>query len=457
MGIVRNKLFENPDRISIGKINTGWMSAHAYPFGYWKGKLYIAKNPGDTHGSIEGWREIEEKLPTPPDNAYGVLGKPRYYMENSGRLWKDRKVMSFWKYPKKEEFKKIIDEIGKAIGQPDMFNDPEWKVEVVTGINKKYSNKGKDINKDWDRSNIKYTQELIPLKDYVKSNERTKKDLATQHNVSPIEKIKMQRPDRSQFFRVRDKKEKPLAWKQAMYAESMIVRPTINESPDMIQADNLKTVTGSDNLNFRNNDAIAFGYYGKKRKKRMLVSMPGDAHYQLGNKENYNIMKYSKMFDKDIPNIDRTDLTYPGRLWKNEKIISFWTYPPKNELVKILSDIEKEYEKRFNKKLQIDNTWYIEIIEKKIKGVKPDPRDSGDWNTALDAKLIPIKDYTGSKDQSDEEKAKQHVASPMQKLQRKDKSYYFKVIDSKEKPLAWKQALVKSESMTVRNNITSKR
>jgi hypothetical protein len=621
MGIVRSKLNENPDGIRSGNnLLANWMGSDAVPFGFYDGELFLNLG-GGTHGGIPEWSKLEDKLCS-KENKYC---KSKEFMEDSGRLWQQKKLITFWKYPIKTRFKEIIDTIGKAIDQPNMFNDPEWKVEVITG--KREPDRKDDRKHDW--SEHEYFIDLIPLSKYVGSNERSKEELAQQHIASPMDKLK--RPDKTEFFKVRDKKTKPLAWKQAMQAESLItenpdgykdpkskenvgwmngelepvvfgwydgkllwddelvnsehskthgalglgqglkkrpkplskkvasditrshydfpgrlwrktkvisfwryptaeempiklkelgkaigeeffdngwtintkeesggggyfehfvsvdeyigsarvsstelardhavspmlkkpissgpgkmhaktpkplawrqamyaesVKENLNESPDMIEADNLYDVTGKYDLGFYQNGAIPFGYYNNK----MRVGKTDKAHRHIHD-----------MYDDIQDRIQRRDFTFGGRAWPFEKIISFWNYPKPGEFQKVLKDIEEENKKvpgnshiDFN-----DPNWSIEIISE----LTPDeaiggPGGEGQWKNALSAKLIPFSEYTGSTSQSKEDQAKQHTDSPMNKLKRPKSSAYFKVGDSKEKPLAWKQALVKSESL----------
>ena len=622
MDIVRNKLNENPDGIRIdNNLLSGWMNADVTPFGFYKGELFISRQ-GGTYGGMPGWDDIEDTLCS-EENKYC---KAREFLELSGRLWEQKKIMSFWKYPPKEKFKEIIDRIGSAINQPNMFNDPEWKVEIITG--KMNPDVSDDRSYDW--GDHEYHVTLIPLSKYVGSNERSKEELALQHVASPMDKLR--RPDKTDFFKIRDKKTKPLAWKQAMQAESLITedpdgyiepktkkriswasgeldpvvfgwykgkiiwddeldnsesgkthsslgtnkgpnlrqkrwphrkKPTsidrvdytypgrlwrktkmisfwrypskkempkrlkelgdtigenffnngwrintriedpgrsdyeeafvsveeyigsanaspsdlgkdhavspmlkkpvssgpgkmhsktprplkfqqamyaesleenLYESPDMIEADNLKSVTGLNDLGYYGTQAIPFGYW----KNKMRVGSKNQTHGNMGK----------DYYDMKTHDVSRQDFKFCGRAWPSEKIISFWTYPTHKEFQKVLRDIQKENKQKFGDYSHIDFSdpnWSIEVITNSLKGVKN--RIEGDWSIAQDSTLIPFDEYTGSANQSVEAQAKRHTNTPMNKLRRPQDSAYFKVGDSKEKPLAWKQAMVKSESL----------
>ena len=212
-----------------------------------------------------------------------------------------------------------------------------------------------------------------------------------------------------------------------------IVRNKIFESPDGIEADNLYDITGETDLGFYNRQAIPFGYYGGK----MRVGKRDETHGDIPKRY------------KDIPDhIGRFDFKYGGRAWPLQKVISFWNYPSPKEFQKVLKDIQEENSKKYGESAYIDfkdPNWSIEVISKKLF---PGAKDvAQEWDNAEEGKLIPFDEYTGSEDQSIENQAKAHVASPMNKLKRPDQSAYFKERNKKERPLAWKQALVKSESL----------
>lgn len=211
-----------------------------------------------------------------------------------------------------------------------------------------------------------------------------------------------------------------------------IVRSKIFESPDGIEADNLYAITGESDLGFYGRRAVPFGYYEDK----MRVGKQDETHGDITKRYN------------DMPDhIGRFDFKYGGRLWPFEKVISFWNYPSPKEFQKVLKDIQEENSKKYGDSNYIDfkdPNWSIEVITKKLP-------NSGEvvqeWDAAESGKLIPFSEYAGSEDQSVEAQAKAHVASPMNKLKRPDQSAYFKERSKKERPLAWKQALVKSESL----------
>jgi len=218
-----------------------------------------------------------------------------------------------------------------------------------------------------------------------------------------------------------------------------IVKETLFESPDIIQADNLEKVTQKPTLDWNDLGTYAFGYF----KNKMLIADKNEPHYSV--ELSYNIEN-----DPDAPSMSRSDMKATGRIWMNEKLISFWKYPQnKNLLFKILKDIQVEFHDRFPDERQplfFDDDWFIEIISDKLPNNKINKFES-DWAQSLNSAIIPINDYKGSDDQSIEAMKKGHIESPMNKLKPKNISDYIKSGIAKRKPLKWKQALLKSESL----------
>lgn len=199
------------------------------------------------------------------------------------------------------------------------------------------------------------------------------------------------------------------------------------ESPDGIEAGNLSDVRSGVNSLSLTDFQIPFGYYDGK----MRVGKLNGIHPSI--KELY----------QDIPKAKNTrkEFEYPGRIWIKDKIVSFWEYPKnKTELIKILSDVENEFFKMAKRPITINpNDWYIEIVDKRLEGDNF-PEFYGEWADAEDALLIPISEYEGSDEWSEEKKGKSHVQSPMKKL-KKEIPYGFGSKNPKTKSLALKQAM----------------
>jgi len=118
----------------------------------------------------------------------------------------------------------------------------------------------------------------------------------------------------------------------------MIKKFEIFESPDTIS---FSKFLSDPELHWTDEDARAFGYY---KKDFMLHKGTHTSRW-------------------------RQD--YPGRIWLDSKIISFWEYPEnKKKLKKIITDIENRIKQNI-----WNQGWQIEIL----------------WNDS--SKIIPLEDY----------------------------------------------------------------
>jgi hypothetical protein len=157
------QLNESPDWVSyfnndddFKKLN--WESKGAYAFGYYKNKMYVSPE-SKGHGSM-GSEEDRQHIMF-----------DRTLFEFPGRIWTIEKLMSFWKYPNKEQFKKLIEDLSE-VTKID-FSDPEWQIEIL-------DKNGKSKN--------------VPLSEYGGSKDVSREELIRQHVVSPLLKPKKEVP-----------------------------------------------------------------------------------------------------------------------------------------------------------------------------------------------------------------------------------------------------------------------
>lgn len=175
----------------------------------------------------------------------------------------------------------------------------------------------------------------------------------------------------------------------------------LKESPDFIYDINVDGKERKLYADWNDYDAICFGVY----KGKMLVGQ-SRSHMSLLGSVNPEMKNNTSV--KEI-------LTYPGRLWLNSKIISFWEYPSKTELPKILRSLKKEINKQGYGKISnfYDGKWLIELND--------------------DGKAIPIKDYIGKSSTTRKDINIQHNLSPLKKTSTK----YIKGIGSEKEPRGW--------------------
>lgn len=166
----------------------------------------------------------------------------------------------------------------------------------------------------------------------------------------------------------------------------------LNESPDHI--DNYK----GNYLTVTDFDAVGFTVKTNKEQtkvKTITISKAGEYH------SGYH--------------------SYPGRLWLNSKVITFWVYPNPVMFKEIIKKLEEELQIRI-----FNNDWKVEIIrndegEIKIRKVRPgaDYKYS-DINYWENSEFIPVEEYVGSEDFSDLQK-QMHLMGWAEKQRLKEK------------------------------------
>ena len=106
----------------------------------------------------------------------------------------------------------------------------------------------------------------------------------------------------------------------------------VKESPDKVN------LTEYSYLNWRNTDAIPFSFKINNSHTTVEDAFIGKRGATHGS-------------------IKEENLSYAGRLWVNEKIISFWVYPN----IKLFKSIIENLEDILNIKI-FNNDWKIEVL-----------------------------------------------------------------------------------------------
>ena len=208
--IIREKIFESPDIISLPELEyneygedidaNDWSpefgDPDSHPFWIQNGQLVLGR-------VVSGHPEWSRSKV----DAY------------SGRLWKERKMISFWNYPDKKRFFDIIEGLSARLGREyneeiDILGDPEWKVEVLPQ-DKEIWRPGMYVREENPKT---FKSKLIPIKDYQGSAQRSKEDLGQKHVKSPMDKDKQ---ENTGFGSKKYGIDKPLAWRQALVPESL--------------------------------------------------------------------------------------------------------------------------------------------------------------------------------------------------------------------------------------------
>jgi hypothetical protein len=174
----------------------------------------------------------------------------------------------------------------------------------------------------------------------------------------------------------------------------------LKESPDTVE------VEGYDDLRYYDDDAVAFACKTNEDQtelKKLEIGDEGQMHSDSG------------LGDSD-------DWSYPGRLWLNSKLITFWVYP--NDV--LFRQIIKKLEEKLNQKI-FDNGWRIEVIKREGELFKREYSEEDIENYYNDerqgydeSELIPLEDYAGSEDFSDLQK-QMHLMGWAEKQKLKEK------------------------------------
>lgn len=119
----------------------------------------------------------------------------------------------------------------------------------------------------------------------------------------------------------------------------MKLKHILIENPDTVDARTQRV-----KINAYTEPNYPFGYY----KNKMYIGEENEYH--------------GDMYINDKINITREDMTYPGRVWPDDKIISLWTFPTSQHLKTIVNDLNNAFK---SKKLRYKinpHTWFIDSL-----------------------------------------------------------------------------------------------
>lgn len=149
-------------------------------------------------------------------------------------------------------------------------------------------------------------------------------------------------------------------------------------------------------------DNDAFPFVWSESEKKIYVGDAGKSHSIL----------------MSVPND-----SYPGRIWKDSKIIVFWVYPSEDLFLEMCQSFENDHQIKI-----LHNGWKIVVLKEngeiKRKGENDSNYSTKDWREFVEDKgeyklkynpsFIPVEEYVGSEDMP-EELYQQHLLSPLQK------------------------------------------
>ena len=211
-------------------------------------------------------------------------------------------------------------------------------------------------------------------------------------------------------------------WDSASVLESFV--PSFSEFAIMESPDEIKL--GGLDLHWY--DVQAFPFIcevdtNHKKLLKILFGWSGASHYHMFDPDENHREEY---VDQDW--VDKHG-SYPGRVWMDDMVISFWTYPSVELFKQIVSGIEKEKGVRIMGTIENKSGWEIEVVmddDEISRENDPDLHDFSDyetyrrfksahrWNEDDPTYLMPVEEYVGSANFPESEKA-EHEASAIDK------------------------------------------
>ena len=385
----------------------GWEDDDAYGFGYVGGEM-IVTGKGKAHDDM---RDDKSKL------------RRRDYTF-AGRIWTFNKIISFWEYPPPNLIFKVIGDLRKNLHLN--IND-SYKIETLpTKVTKDKLSRGP---LDWNYKSAE-GESVNPI--FLSPTEYSKlgdvqqlspEERAKPHPFSPEKPIKGSGADKYGT-------QKPLAYRQSLVRSE---GNELEESPDRIYFPDGPPHYGKElDWGYGDND-FAFGY--DRDTYELYISKPGSTHSSMVDIDN-----------KVIMDVDRANLDYAGRIWTKDRIISFWEFPPTHMIKEVLSDLED----RLKIKILGVPDWKIETLEDMVDQDIPNEEDFH-WEDRAHSEMdkgvsfISPDEYsnlTNIQQRSAAERAKPHPFSPEKPIKGSGADKY-----SKQKPLAYRQALMRSEGI----------
>lgn len=284
-----NMLKESPDYVD--KYDLGMRDEDAVPFvGYEENdeiKILTGKK-GTGHMGVY-YTSFMPKMTQAFD-----LSLPYY----SGRVWLDKKIMSFWHFPDTKIFKQIVNKLEDKL-KIKIWNEG-WIVE--TNYSSKSSKKDNLLTyrEYWDEhpKQIKF----IPVEDYTKGEDFSDAEQKL-HLMSSAEKDMLRKAgkDPLKYYKSlgKNKNVEPidiLKNRQLMYQEKMIIKfdDYSNESPDKF--DNFDKINENPDVtdygnNFHDSDALPF--MSNKSGTIVNIGIKGSTHGSVTRPDNDITKNYS--------------------------------------------------------------------------------------------------------------------------------------------------------------------
>lgn len=206
-------IYETPDGIIDANKHIYWSDGDAIAFGFEHGKAYVGYNNEMFFDSINvgddfkdridkiKWQDVERmmmhsgiadfyKFLYGEEHTHNLISD-RSGFGYPGRLWVNKKIISFWEYPNKEKLHLLIkmlrDEINNIYGINIDFSAFEIEIkqnEYVADLDID----DEDYEPDMDWAQSQKNGILIPIKDFISSNDATEHEMQAIHLLPSDEK-----------------------------------------------------------------------------------------------------------------------------------------------------------------------------------------------------------------------------------------------------------------------------
>lgn len=388
------RLNENPDRTYARDKDLKWNDIPSHPFG-----MNVPRNE-----VLVGDNGVSHSQMTKA-TAFA-------YEDYEGRIWPEDRIIAFWQAPSKKTLTAILKRL---------LANPKLKQYGLS-----WSDYTNDFTFDLDEYYFSYIDYPENPNDLDATDEFDVKLKRPEHTISPINK--KSNPKKG-FGSDKYGKEKPLKYRQALQTSESY----LNENPNTIMRPEAWEKR-KDNYNYTPKSSevvshdlqesipnVTFGYYGQGDKRRIFIHSGNSTHYdlfrdaarQLISKDERKGLKTNDVLK--IVGSERGDLA--GRLFPNQKVITFWTFPKDyNEFRSVIKDLNEKLKKNVLTKFQIDDSWLVEIPSGEYKGALDSENNKSGWGTwhlrAGHQQYIPISDYKGGYKRSNAEMNIKHTESP---------------------------------------------
>jgi hypothetical protein len=321
---IKNKLKESPDKVSDGNsVKATWSDLDSVSFGFANDRAYVSLNYALLMNSKNFDYKIKKKI---DDLPHGFIKKMTmhdnicdfyaYYLNDNkvpcdrddfeypGRFWFDKKIISFWRYPDKDNLKILIGQLSKELYRVynTKFNFNNYQIEIKSN---EYSS-DLDIDDDdyvddfdWIRS-LK-NGVLIPINDFIGSVDAAPDEMANIHLLPSAEK---QNTPQMQAVKNANIERNANKFKNTSQAEWNAARNKYRGESKEIKGELIEDI----NIPVNTGDTVLMG---KFKNKKTLIKNIGKDEYNMPTINGKKAATF-RMAEDEITNVRQGIIPYEG-------------------------------------------------------------------------------------------------------------------------------------------------